>query len=105
VSCKLATCLRSNRPGFKLTDSVQRAEAEILRYLLAHQTARDTVEGVEKWWLPRSRRFNRADIEAALRDLEKRELLRVWQSASALPIYGQGTADLRITEAYLLSIE
>jgi hypothetical protein len=84
---------------------VRRAEAEILRYLLAHETARDTVEGIEQWWLPRSRPYSRADIEAALRDLQHRQLLRVWESASALPIYGQGTVDRRAFEDYLHSLE
>jgi hypothetical protein len=88
-----------------LTDSVRRAEVEILKYLLAHQDARDTVEGIEKWWLPQSRLYGIADIAAALRNLQKLALIRVWQSASAQPIYGRGSADLPSLEEYLRSVE
>lgn len=88
-----------------LTDSIRRAEAEILKYLLANQDARDTAEGVEKWWLPQSRRYGMADIAAALHNLEKRELVRVWQSASVQPIYGRGPADQAMLEEYLRSLE
>jgi hypothetical protein len=84
-----------------LTDLVRHAEADILRYLSAHEAARDTVEGIEKWWLPLSRPYRRADIEAALRDLEQRNLVRVWQSASALPIYGHGVANRQAFDAFL----
>jgi hypothetical protein len=34
------------------TENVQAVAAEILQYLVAHPLARDTVEGVLKWWLP-----------------------------------------------------
>jgi len=88
-----------------LTDPVHRAEADILKYLLAHQDARDTVEGIEKWWLPQSQPYRKADIEAALRDLEQLDLIRVWQSASALPIFGQGTADRGALESHLHTLE
>jgi hypothetical protein len=91
------------RPGTKLTHPARRAEADILKYLLAHQDARDTIEGIELWWLPRERSYGRAEIEAALRNLEALELIRVWQSASALPIFGQG-ADRGALEGRLGSL-
>jgi hypothetical protein len=91
--------------GGSLRDSVRRAEIEIMRYLLAHQDARDTAEGIEKWWLPQSERFGIADVAAALHDLEERYLIRVWQSASAKPIYGWGALDRGVFEEYLLSLE
>jgi hypothetical protein len=93
--------LPENPQGLDLTDLVRRAEADIVRYLLAHEAARDTVEGIEKWWLSPSRPYSRADIEAALRDLEQRDLVRVWQPASALPIYGHGVADRQVFDNFL----
>ena len=80
------------------------AEADILKYLLAHEDARDTVEGIEKWWLPQGRPYRRAEIEAALRSLAVRELVRIWESASAQPIFGQGGAGRRSLEQHLQSL-
>jgi hypothetical protein len=96
--------LPKNLQGLDLTDFVGRAEADILRYLLAHEAARDTVEGIEKWWLPPSRPYSRADIERALRDLKQRDLVRMWQPASALPIYGHGAADRQALDDFLLKL-
>src|SRR5579884_2329145 len=43
---------------------VSHAQADILRYLIAHLDARDTIEGIEKWWLPPDRQYGVADISA-----------------------------------------
>ena len=87
-----------------MTDSVRQAEIEILRYIIAHQDARDTLEGIEKWWLPKSRQYAVSDIAAALLRLENRDLVRVWRSASAKPLYGRSD-DLQALDDYLRSIE
>jgi hypothetical protein len=87
-----------------LIDPVQQAEAAILRYLVAHQDARDTIEGIEKWWLPQSREYGLADVVAALEILEGRRLVQVWKSASAKPVYGRGPADGRSLSEYLRSL-
>jgi hypothetical protein len=88
-----------------LIDAVRRAEVDILKYLLAHQEARDTVEGIEKWWLPEGQPYRRVDIETALLDLARLDLIRIWQSTSAQPIFGQGAADRRSLEQRLHSLE
>ncbi len=87
-----------------MTDSVRQAEIEILRYIIAHQDARDTLEGIEKWWLPKSRQYAVSDIAAALLRLENRDLVRVWRSASAKALYGRSD-DLQALDDYLRSIE
>jgi hypothetical protein len=69
--------------------AVLQAELDILRYLIAHLDARDTIEGIEKWWLPQERRYGLADIAAALTQLEDNHLVRVWTSTSARPVYGR----------------
>jgi hypothetical protein len=74
--------------GTILKDPVLNAETDILRYLIAHQGARDTIEGIEKWWLPQSREYGIADIAAALFRLEDRGLISIWKSVSAHPVYG-----------------
>ncbi len=91
--------------GYVLIDPVHQAEAAILRYLIAHQDARDTLEGIEKWWLPQSRQYGIGDVAAALQILESRTLIRVWKSSYAQPVYGRGVAGTDILEDYLRSIE
>jgi hypothetical protein len=86
-------------------ESVRQAEAGILRYLIAHQDARDTIEGIEKWWLPQSSEYGVADIAAALNRLENRRLICVWKSKSAGPVYGRGPAGSSSLESYLRSLE
>jgi hypothetical protein len=80
---------------------MRRAEVDILSYLLAHQEARDTIEGIEHWWLPPDQPYRRADIEAALADLASRGLIQIWQSASAQPIFGQSATDRQALERHL----
>jgi hypothetical protein len=75
-----------------LTDLVRQAEADILRYLSVHQQARDTIEGIEQWWLPQAREYGIRDVAAALRQLEQRGLIRIWKSRSAQPVYGMARA-------------
>jgi hypothetical protein len=84
-----------------LPDAVLKAERDIIRYLLAHQDARDTIEGIEQWWLPRSRDYGWDAVNAALQHLQMRELIGVWKSASAKPVYGLRSAETHILEHYL----
>lgn len=84
---------------------MRQAEIEILRYLIAHLDARDSIEGIEKWWLPQSAGYRVRDIAAALRRLQSRELVTLWESASAKPLYGASTADPLPLEAYLHLLE
>ncbi len=84
-----------------MPDAVLKAEIDIIRYLLAHQDARDTIEGIEQWWLPRSRQYGLDAVYAALQNLQTRELIGVWKSASAKPVYGLRSAETEIMEHYL----
>jgi hypothetical protein len=84
-----------------LTDQVREAAIAILRYILSHQNARDTMEGIEKWWLPQSRPYGVADVEVALRDLARHNLIRVWEPLAAQPVYGRGTEDTGSIQDYL----
>ena len=88
-----------------VTNPVRLAEIAILRYLIAHQDARDTLEGIEKWWLPQFRPYALGDIAAALRLLEERKLVLVWKSASSKPVYGCGAASADSLAEYLRTLE
>ena len=51
---------------------------EILRYLLEHPEAKDTIDGIADWWLTERRvRQGIAEVEAALRHLVDRGLVDV----------------------------
>jgi hypothetical protein len=87
-------------------DRVSRAENDILRYLLVHQDARDTIEGIEQWWLPQPRDYGIAEIAAALLRLEHRGLISMWKSVSAQPLYSLRSGDhAQSLEDYLGSLE
>jgi hypothetical protein len=88
-----------------LKEGVRQAEIDVLRYLLANPDARDSIEGIEQWWLPRSRTYKIADVSAALNHLANRSLIRVWESASAKSVYGLGAADPAAIEDYLGTLE
>jgi hypothetical protein len=86
-------------------DPVSHAERDILRYLIAHRDARDTVEGIEKWWLPPSRPYAISDVHLALQRLEASHLVKVWKTAIAPALYGCAPADLDSLERYLSALE
>lgn len=49
---------------------------EVLQYLLNHERAHDTVEGIVAWWLPIQKiEYAINKVEAALRELVARELV------------------------------
>jgi hypothetical protein len=82
-------------------ESVLQAQRDILRYLIDHEAARDTVDGIEKWWLPQDRLYGVADIAGALAQLQKRELIRVWTPASSVFVYGRAPGEPELLRAYL----
>lgn len=84
----VASWLHHRRAGTILTDPVTMAERDIVRYLLVHQDARDTMEGIVQWWLPQSREYGLAEIRAALLRLERRGFIRIWKTVSARELYG-----------------
>jgi hypothetical protein len=89
-----------------LTDPVTIAERDILRYLLAHRNARDTVEGIAQWWLPRSREYGEAEIVAALLRLERSGFIQIWKTVSARELYGLHPSDQSgSAEAYLENLD
>lgn len=80
---------------------MRQAEKAILQYILLHRDARDTIEGIEKWWLPQSRPYSVADVAAALHSLAEQSLIRMWDPASAEPVYGLEANSLSSIETYL----
>jgi hypothetical protein len=53
-----------------LVARVRETERNVLRYLLAHPDAKDTVEGILEWWLPDAiRGVPKTEVTRALEDL------------------------------------
>lgn len=80
-------------------------EIAILRYLIAHRDARDSLEGIERWWLPQSKEYRIDVVAEALERLENRHLISVWKSTSAKPIYGLRSSDITALLEYLRKLE
>lgn len=105
IGLQTVTGLPYSRRGHFLEEAEREAEIDILRYLLANQDARDSIEGIVQWWLPQSRRYTIADVSAALRNLASRKLIRVWESQSTKSVYGLGDGGPPFAEDYLRSLE
>lgn len=88
-----------------MSDAAAQAEIAIVRYLLAHPDARDTLEGIEKWWLPASEDYGAEAVAAALARLTGRSLVIVWRSATAQPVYGLPSSDGRALREYLHTLQ
>ena len=86
-----------------LKNTVRQAEIEILKYFISHQHARDTLEGIEKWWLSGAQ-YTTVDIVTALRRLANKGFIQVWRSVSSKPVYGT-SADPQKLEQYLRNRE
>lgn len=84
---------------------MRQAEIAILQYILAYKDARDTVRGIEKWWLPQSRPYSVADVETALQNLVELNLIQMWEPAAAEPVYGRAAEDSHPIEEYLRHYE
>ena len=88
-----------------LTDPIDQAAIQILTYLIAHRDARDTIEGIEKWWVRQSNEYGSGDIAEAVHRLEGWGLVRAWKAASAKPVYGRASADVRPLQERIRRLE
>src|SRR5688572_27964963 len=56
--------------------SATAAGREILRYLLSHREAKDTIQGIKQWWLAEQAvEFSTGDVQSAVADLVAKELV------------------------------
>jgi hypothetical protein len=71
----------------------------ILRYLLEHPDAKDTVTGVLHWWVPTHP--PEASVQEALEVLVAQGWLTQRQTITSQPLYGLNTEKLEEIKAYL----
>ncbi len=75
---------------------------EILRYVVAHPRAKDTIDGIEKWWLPTSKkREGKRRIEEALNLLSAKGWLNARSSPQSETIYSLNENSLEEIKAFL----
>lgn len=75
---------------------------EILRYVVAHPTAKDTIRGIEKWWLSRSiSREGREKMEQHLNLLVSKGWLVARCSPQSETIYSLNEKGLREIHDFL----
>lgn len=75
---------------------------QILRYLVSHPAAKDTAEGVLKWWLPEGRvEYDRAAVQEALDCLVAKGWLTERETRPSGRLYGLRRGNLREIKAFL----
>jgi hypothetical protein len=75
---------------------------ELLRYVVAHPNAKDTIDGIEKWWLPKStKREGKRRLEEALNLLAAKGWLNARSSPQSETIYSLNENNLEEINAFL----
>jgi hypothetical protein len=90
--------MEKNQPDDTPLDEISR---EILRYVVAHPRAKDTVSGITKWWLARSvSQEGTKRVEASLQILVNRGWL-IGRSPQSETIYSLNEDTLPEIERFL----
>ena len=70
-------------------DDVEEAVRGILQYLVEHPDAKDTIEGILKWWLPaRHRGWLNEEVQGALDFVTSKGWLTKRETTPSKTIYG-----------------
>jgi hypothetical protein len=82
------------------------AVREILRYLIDHPDAKDTIQGILQWWLPGGLViWEEEDVREALELLVAKGWLTQRQTTPSQKIYGVNTEKLEEIKAFLRGLE
>jgi Fe2+ or Zn2+ uptake regulation protein len=74
---------------------------EVLQYLVEHPDAKDTAEGILKWWLSDGHRWGRSEVQAALDLLTSKGWLTKRQTIPSKEIYGINKDQLQEITSFL----
>jgi len=79
--------------------------AEILRYVVAHPDAKDTIDGIQKWWLPKDIKLEgKRKTEEALNFLAAKGWLNIRSSPQSETIYSLNENSSEEIDAFLKEI-
>jgi hypothetical protein len=74
----------------------------VLQYLVDHPDAKDTVQGIVRWWLPRGlAAWEEEAVQAALNALVARGWLTQRQTTTSPQLYGVNKEKLEVIKAFL----
>jgi hypothetical protein len=74
----------NNNPSAR---SAQKASRGILDYLVRHPDAKDTIDGILKWWLPENE-WDEEEVQEALDNLTSKGWLTKRQTTASQTVYG-----------------
>ena len=83
-------------------ESFEHVIREILQYLVDHPDAKDTPEGIHRWWLPeRHSNWGRDDVQAALVLLTSKRWLMKRRTVPSKEFYGINRDRLEAIQNFL----
>jgi hypothetical protein len=79
--------------------------AGILKYMIEHPEAKDSVEGIEAWWRPEREEWPAAVVRDVLASLEARNWVVVREVASGAHLYGANPGHIGDMRRHLAQLE
>ncbi len=78
---------------------------QILHYLIEHPDAKDTIEGILKWWFPKNHVERQIEVREALNVLVSKEWLTERELTPSPKIYGLNKDHLKEIKGFLHELE
>jgi hypothetical protein len=83
--------------------SSEEVAREILQYLIDHPDAKDTIEGIRKWWRPKGQpEWRQDEVQQGLHSLVSRGWLAVRNLSPSQKVYGLNKQWIKEIREYLL---
>ena len=84
-------------------EDIELVTREILHYLIEHPDAKDTIEGIRRWWKPEGRREWRSnEVQITLERLLSKNWLIVRELSPTQKVYGVNKKHIQEIQEFLL---